>query len=178
MRNFFIFILFCFYGCESPSYLPEDFSSFEGKLSWVKTFGGSNEDIAHAVIETKEGGFAVFGNTKSVDGDVTDKTIEESDLWLLKFNAEAELEWAKTYGGSGDDRGHSLIQMNDGGFMLLGYSQSEDGLGSNNEGQHDTWILRLDAQGVFMWERSFGYGGHDHAYSIIKTSDGGALFNE
>ena len=177
MRNFFIFILFCFYGCESPSYLPEDFSSFEGKLSWVKTFGGSNEDIAHAVIETKEGGFAVFGNTKSVDGDVTDKTIEESDLWLLKFNAEAELEWTKTYGGSGDDRGHSLIQMNDGGFMLLGYSQSEDGLGSNNEGQHDTWILRVDAQGVFMWERSFGYGGHDHAYSIIKTADGGSLFN-
>ena len=177
MRNFFIFILFCFCGCESTSYLPEDFSFFEGKLSWVKTFGGSNEDIAHAVIETEDGGFAVFGNTKSVDGDVTDKTIEESDLWLLKFNVEAELEWTKTYGGSGDDRGHSLIQMNDGGFMLLGYSQSEDGLGSNNEGQHDNWVLRVDAQGVFMWERSFGYGGHDHAYSIIKTADGGALFN-
>ena len=177
MRNFFIFILFCFCGCESTSHLPEDFSSFEGKLSWVKTFGGSNEDIAHAVIETEDGGFAVFGNTKSVDGDVTDKTIEESDLWLLKFNAEAGLEWTKTYGGSGDDRGHSLIQMNDGGFMLLGYSQSEDGLGSNNEGQHDNWVLRVDAQGVFMWERSFGYGGHDHAYSIIKTADGGALFN-
>ena len=177
MRNFFIFILFCFCGCESTSYLPEGFSSFEGKLSWVKTFGGSNEDIAHAVIETEDGGFAVFGNTKSVDGDVTDKTIEESDLWLLKFNVEAELEWTKTYGGSGDDRGHSLIQMNDGGFMLLGYSQSEDGLGSNNEGQHDNWVLRVDAQGVFMWERSFGYGGHDHAYSIIKTADGGALFN-
>ena len=157
MRNFFIFILFCFCGCESTSYLPEGFSSFEGKLSWVKTFGGSNEDIAHAVIETEDGGFAVFGNTKSVDGDVTDKTIEESDLWLLKFNVEAELEWTKTYGGSGDDRGHSLIQMNDGGFMLLGYSQSEDGLGSNNEGQHDNWVLRVDAQGVFMWERSFGY---------------------
>ena len=177
MRNFFIFILFCFYGCESPSYLPEDFSSFEGKPYWVKTFGGSNEDIAHAVIETEDGGFAVFGNTKSVDGDVTDKIIEESDLWLLKFDAEAELEWTKTYGGSGDDRGHSLIQMNDGGYILLGYSQSKDGHGSNNEGQHDNWILRVDAQGVFMWERSFGYGGHDHAYSIIKTSDGGALFN-
>ena len=177
MRKFFIFILFCFYGCESPSDLPEDFSSFEGKLSWVKTFGGTEEDIAHAVIETQDGGFAVFGNTKSIDGDVTDKTEEESDLLLLKFNAEAELEWTKTYGGSGDDRGHSLIQMDDGGFMLLGYSQSADGLGSKNEGQHDNWVLRVDAQGVFMWERSFGYGGHDHAYSIIKTADGGALFN-
>ena len=104
------------------------------------------------------------------------KPKKKAIYWLLKFNAEAELEWAKTYGGSGDDRGHSLIQMDDGGFMLLGYSQSADGLGSKNEGQHDNWVLRVDAQGVFMWERSFGYGGHDHAYSIIKTADGGALF--
>ena len=166
MRIFFIFLVFCFFGCENKTRIPEDFSSFEGEQSWVKTFGGTNEDIAHAVIETQDGGFAVFGNTKSVDGDITDKLVEESDLLLLKFDAAAELEWTKTYGGSGDDRGHSLIQMDDGGYTLLGYSQSADGLGSNNEGQHDNWILRVDSQGVFMWERSFGYPGHDHAYSI------------
>ena len=177
MRIFFILIICSFYGCENTIRIPEDFSSFEGERSWVKTFGGTNEDIAHAVIATQDGGFAVFGNTKSVDGDITDKFVEESDLLLLKFDAAAELEWTKTYGGSGDDRGHSLIQMDDGGYMLLGYSQSADGLGSNNEGQHDNWILRVDSQGVFMWERSFGYPGHDHAYNIIKTSDGGVFFN-
>mgnify|MGYP001224470389 CR=1 FL=1 len=183
MRNLLIFIVFCFYGCESINNLTgnypdlENSDSFQGQLSWVKTFGGTNEDIAHAVIETSDGGFAVFGNTKSVNGNVTDKIIEESDFWLLKFNSEAELEWNKTYGGSGDDRGHSLIQMEDNGFMLLGYSQSIDGLGSNNEGQHDNWVIRIDEQGDFIWERSFGYAGHDHAYNIIKTSDGGALFN-
>jgi len=183
MRFFYFLFILCFCGCENTTsisgYYPDlgISSSFEGELSWVKTFGGTNEDVAHAVIETSDGGFAVFGNTKSINGDITDKALEESDLWLLKFNSEGELEWNKTYGGSGDDRGHSLIQMDDNGFMLLGYSQSADGLGTNNEGQHDNWIIRINEQGNFMWERSFGYAGHDHAYNIIKTSDGGALFN-
>ena len=183
MRFFYFLFILCFCGCENATSISGHYPdsgisfSFEGELSWVKTFGGTNEDVAHAVIETSDGGFAVFGNTKSINGDITDKALEESDLWLLKFNSEGELEWNKTYGGSGDDRGHSLIQMDDNGFMLLGYSQSADGLGTNNEGQHDNWIIRINEQGNFIWERSFGYAGHDHAYNIVKTSDGGALFN-
>ena len=110
MRFFYFLFILCFCGCENAtsisSYYPDSgiSSSFEGKLSWVKTFGGTNEDVAHAVIETSDGDFAVFGNTKSINGDITDKALEESDLWLLKFNSEGELEWNKTYGGSGDDR--------------------------------------------------------------------------
>ena len=177
MRYLLILIVLIFFSCENKVVFLEETSTFQGALSWVKTFGGTNEDVAHAVIETSDGGFAVFGNTQSVNGTIADKIEEESDFWLLKFNSEGVLEWNKTYGGSGDDRGHSLIQMEDNGYLLLGYSQSADGLASNNEGQHDNWIVRVDQQGGFMWEKSFGYAGHDHAYNLIKTSDGGALFN-
>ncbi len=102
--------------CESPSrssrYILVPHICRES-LSWVKTFGGTEEDIAHAVIQTQDGGFAVFGNTKSIDGDVTDKIYRrrKRSIACLKFNADAELEWTKTYGGSGDDRGHSLVQI-------------------------------------------------------------------
>ena len=150
MRFIFLIVILFILGCEKTNLNTFSYSKFQGKLSWAKTFGGTDEDIAHAVIQTQDGGFAVIGNTKSLDGDLIDKTYEGSDIWLLKFNAEAELQWNKTYGGSEDDRGHSLVQTADGGYMLLGYSQSSDGIGSNNEGQHDNWIIRVDEQGAFM----------------------------
>jgi hypothetical protein len=177
MRFIFLIVTLFLLSCEKTNLNTFSYPKFHGELSWVKIFGGTDEDIAHAIIQTQDGGFAVFGNTKSNDGDITDKIYEGSDLWLLKFNADADLEWSKTYGGSGDDRGHSLVQTTDGGYMLLGYSKSSDGIASNNEGQHDNWIIRVDELGVFMWERSFGFLGHDHAYNIIQTSDGGFLFN-
>lgn len=147
------------------------------RLASVNLYGGSEEDIAHAIIATQDGGFAVLGNTKSTNGSIVDKTVAVSDLVLLKFNTTAQLEWVKTYGGSKDDRGHSLVQLSDGGFAVVGYAMSSDLDASENKGQHDNWVLRLDAQGTLLWEKSFGFLGHDHAYNIIATADAGFLFN-
>ena len=176
-RSVFIVFFFLAVGCENTPLSESVPVSTKHALQWVQLFGGSAEDIAHAVIATSDGGFAVLGNTKSTNGDIQDKTVEVSDLLLIKYSATAQLEWSKTYGGSLDDRGHSLVQMTDGGYALLGYSMSSDIDASNNEGQHDNWVLRVDAQGELMWEKSFGFSGHDHAYSIIATQDGGLLFN-
>lgn len=179
MRTHFLFLLviLILVSCDNSPWEVLDQESNTYELKWVKIMGGSQEDIAHAVVATQDGGFAILGNTQSIDGDITDKSEEVSDLWLLKFSADFTLEWSKTYGGSGDDRGHSLVQLADGGYALLGYSMSDDGDASENQGQHDNWVLRVDSNGTLLWERSFGYSGHDHAYNIIKTSDGGLLFN-
>lgn len=147
------------------------------ELQWIKLFGGSDEDQAHSVISTQDGGFAVVGNSKSVDGDLLGKARAVSDLLVLKYNAQYDLEWKQTYGGSGDDRGHSIVEMPLGGYAVLGYSMSDDGDASNNEGEHDNWVLRIDALGNLLWEKSYGFSGHDHAYNIISTQDGGLLFN-
>lgn len=149
---------------------------FFGEIDWIKNFGGSGEDTARSIIATSDGGYAVFGYTNSVDGDVTDKTMQVVDYWLLKLDAQGNLQWNKTYGGSGEDKGRAVIQTNDGGYALTGYAQSADGDGSNNEGFHDNWIIRLDAQGNILWERSFGFSGHDHSYDIMQTEDGGLFF--
>lgn len=146
-------------------------------LQFLQLFGGSDEDVAHAIIPTQDGGFAILGNTKSTDGDLDNKALPVSDLLLIKFSADAILEWHTTYGGSEDDRGHSLVQLSDGGYAILGYSMSQDGDASLNQGQHDNWVIRTDAYGTLLWEKSFGFSGHDHAYNIIATQDGGLLFN-
>ena len=84
MRFNFLIVVLSILSCEKADINTFSYPKFKGELSWVKTFGGTDEDVAHAVIQTQDGGFAVIGNTKSLDGDLTDKIYEGSDLWLLK----------------------------------------------------------------------------------------------
>ena len=151
-------------------------TDFKGELDWVKNFGGSGNESAQAIIKTDDGGYAILGYTSSINGDVSTKTEEENDYWFLKFDGNGNLQWNKTYGGSKDDIGQSLSQTKDGGYILTGYSMSSDGDVSNNEGFHDNWILKLDAQGVLEWQSSYGFSGHDHSYDILEASQGGYFF--
>ncbi|MBC8767495.1 hypothetical protein H4O18_05780 [Arenibacter sp. BSSL-BM3] len=175
-------IIFCFIALSCSNNDEEhknelDKSVFLGELEWVKSFGGSLDDTAQAIISTNDGGFAILGFSNSIDGDINDKALEDNDYWMLKLDQEGILQWSRTYGGSLDDIGKNIVQTSDGGYALIGYSQSSDGDASNNEGFHDNWILKLDASGNIEWERSFGFSGHDHSYDLIQTSDGGFFFS-
>lgn len=110
---------------------------FQGQVEWIRNFGGSGDDTARAIVATVDGGYAVLGFSNSIDGDLTDKTTQVNDYWLLKLDTDGNLVLNKTYGGSKDDRGQSLVQTNDGGFAVTGYAMSDDGDASNNEGLHD-----------------------------------------
>jgi hypothetical protein len=148
-------------------------ASFLGELDWTQTFGGSGQDYATATVQTPDGGYAVVGYTQSTDGDITDKTATDSDFWVFKLAANGSLIWSKTYGGSADDRGADIINTQDGGFAVTGFSRSNDGDSSANEGFQDYWIIKLDASGNLLWEQSFGFAGSDQASALIETTDGG-----
>ena len=155
----------------------DDTTSPKEITTTVKTIGGAKNESAQAITKTTDGGFAVLGYTQSIDGDITDKPLEGFDYWLLKFNAKQELQWSKTYGGSGDDRGHDIIQTTDGGFAIIGSSQSDDDDVTNNAGSQDYWIAKLDPSGTIIWQKSFGFPGLDNGISVIQTNDGGYLLN-
>jgi len=176
-----LFMALGFFGCSIDgekriTLAPEVQVEFLGEVEWVKNFGGSGEETAQAIIATSDEGYAILGFSNSMDGDIVGKTTAVNDYWLLKLDAAGNLEWNKTYGGSKDDKGQSLAQTKDGGYILTGYAMSDDGDGSNNEGFHDNWILKLDASGNIEWEKSFGFSGHDHSYDILQTQDGGFFF--
>jgi len=152
--------------------VPQSFAD----VVWAKNFGGSGDESPRSIITTNDGGYAVFGLTNSTDGDLADKQIAVNDYWLIKLDANGNLQWQRTYGGSKDDQGQQAIQTSDGGYAITGYAMSDDGDASNNEGFHDNWILRLDSTGNVLWEKSFGFSGHDHSYDIIETEDGGFFF--
>lgn len=171
-------VTLCFsLGCSRGDDAPQPQApAFSGELEWARVYGGSGAESGRSVIATDDGGFAVLGFSESTDGDLQGKALAVNDYWLLKFDAASNLEWSRTYGGSMDDRGQSVIQLSDGGYALTGYAMSSDGDGSNNEGFHDNWVVRLDAAGHLLWQQSFGFSGHDHSYDLVETADGGLVF--
>ncbi|TAI47458.1 hypothetical protein [Flagellimonas allohymeniacidonis] len=178
-RTFALLVIILGFSCsnDDSSSDPPSAVSFLGEVDWMKTYGGSGDDTAQSVTSTSDGGYAILGYSNSADGDLIGKTTTVNDYWLLKLDTDGNLQWSKTYGGSKDDRGQSVIQTIDGGYAIVGYAMSDDGDGSNNEGFHDNWILRLDANGAILWEKSFGFSGHDHSYDVVQTADGGFFFS-
>ncbi|WP_418638631.1 hypothetical protein [Winogradskyella sp.] len=144
-------------------------------VSFVKTLGGTKNDSGQSVVATTDGGYAILGFTQSMNGDITDKTNESFDFWVLKYNASGDLQWQKTFGGSADERGSSIIQTQDGGYAILGFSFSNDGDLNNNSGLQDYWLAKLDANGNLSWQKSFGFQGTDSGISVIQTNDQGYL---
>lgn len=144
-------------------------------IDFVKTLGGTKNESAQALAKTSDGGYAILGYAQSMDGDITNKSDESFDYWLLKYDQNDLLQWQKTYGGSDDDRGNDIIQTSDGGYAITGFSKSIDGDVSENSGAHDFWVSKLDANGSITWEKSFGFLGADIGNSILQSNDGGYL---
>lgn len=143
--------------------------------NFIKTFGGSKNDVAQTIINTNDNGYAVLGHSQSTDFDIKTKTNESFDYWFLKFDSNHNLQWSKTFGGSDDDRGRDVVQTNDNGFLITGFSRSSDGDVSSNEGNYDFWTIKLNESGLILWEKNFGFLGSDQAYAIKSTADNGFL---
>jgi hypothetical protein len=167
-------VIFLFIQCskDEGTESPETNSS---KIEFIKTFGGSKNDVLQSVVKTSDGGYATLGYTQSNDGDINNKNNEDFDFWLMKFAADDTLLWSKTYGGTNDDRGTDIITTNDGGFALLGYSKSADGDVTLNAGAQDFWILKISNTGAILWQKTFGYAGADTGTALLQTKDNGFL---
>lgn len=179
MTRYYFLLIFFLLSC-TPEYseinfIKTDLESKSPKI--IDIVGGSDEDLVKKVISTKDGGFIIVGNSKSVDGDFKMKNRLGNDIFVTKFSSTGQIQWTNFYGGSDDDVGNDIIESKDGSFYIIGYSKSKDGDASVNNGQHDNWLLKIDSSGNLLWERSYGFAGHDHAYNILATKDGGLFFN-
>lgn len=161
--------------CCSDDNPNNDEYTFQNELDFISTYGGTKNESANSVVSTTDGGYVVLGYTQSMDGDVIDKQNESFDYWVTKFNTDGLLQWSKTYGGTNDDRGSDIIRTLDGGFAILGYTQSVDEDITQNAGFQDYWIAKLNPQGEIEWQNSYGYAGADNGTSLIQTSDSGYL---
>ncbi len=142
-------------------------------IEFIKVLGGSQNDSFRAVVSTSDGGYAAIGDSQSTDGDITDNDDQINQLWLVKTDQNGTIIFSKTYGGSEDNRATDIITTSDGGYAILGYSESSDGDLTDNNGFYDHWIAKLDSQGTIEWQHNYGFSGSDQANALIQTTDGG-----
>ncbi len=136
--------------------------SQKGELIWQKTFGGSDWDQATNVIPTKDGGFAVCGVSWSEQ--INGKS-RAADFVLMKFDAKANREFLKTYGGSSDDIAQKVVETDD-GYVLAGTTWSDDGdVGEKHHGS-DYWIVKTDKKGDLVWQKCIGDDMDEIAYAL------------
>jgi hypothetical protein len=132
--------------------------------SWIKTFGGPNDDLAGSVQQTSDGGYIIAGNTYSYGAG-------GSDVYLIKTDANGNKLWERTFGGINDDYGESVQQTSDGGYIIAGYTYSYGAGGS------DVYLIKTDANGNKLWESTFGGINDDYGESVQQTSDSGYIIS-
>ena len=150
----------------------------EGNIEWQKTYGGNYNDELRSIVVTKDGNYLVAGySNSSISGDKKEDSFGLGDYWVLMLNTKGNIIWQRTIGSKQDDNLSTVIQLNAGGFMLGGSSNSESSSlkekGSSNGS--DFWLVKIDDSGNILWENSYDYGKEDILTSIIENEDSSLL---
>ena len=148
-------------------------ASAQPVAEWRTVLGGGEDEFAHAVALSDDGGYVIAGETRSFGSG-------SQDGWLVKLNALGEQQWSQTYGGPESDVIYAVQKTEDGGYILAGETHSSEGA---TAAQSDYWLVKTDADGKPEWERSFGNSEQsltittmdtsDVAHSVRQTRDGG-----
>ncbi|MBI5073133.1 hypothetical protein HZA99_04910 [Candidatus Woesearchaeota archaeon] len=133
----------------------------DGNKQWEQTFGGSDDDQIKSLQQTMDEGYVMAGYTYS-------SGAGGMDGWLVKTDADGNKQWEKTFGGSESDYIYSVQQTTDGGYVLVGYT---DSFGA---GESDGWLVKTDGEGSKQWEQTFGRSKYESGFlSVVQTTDGG-----
>jgi gliding motility-associated-like protein len=149
-----------------------------GNLVWQKSLGGTQSEIARSIQLTPDGGYIVTGFTASNDGNVSgNHTLLGSfaDYWVVKLSSDGNIQWQKCYGGNKNELGFFIQLTADGGYIVAGSAESNDGDANCNAGITDVWIIKINNTGTLEWQKSIGGDYYDEAYCIQPTNDGGYI---
>lgn len=128
---------------------------------WAKTYGGTNDDWAKAVAVTPNGDVIVVGETDSFGAG-------GYDAWVLRLDANGNVKWVKTYGGSSYDRADAVAIAPDGDIIVAGETTIDDIYGS-------VWVLRLDENGDIKWQKTYDMDYLSGTHAITVTDSGNII---
>ena len=133
-----------------------------GDTLWTKTYGGAEEDLGRSVQQTTDGGFIIAGSTNSFGAG-------DEDLWVIKTDVNGDTLWTKTYGGIEEDQGNSIKQTSDGGYVVVGNTESY------GAGDNDVYLIKINSDGDTLWTKTYGDINNESGIDIQLTSDGGYI---
>ena len=130
---------------------------------WEQTYGGANgDDYGRSVQQTNDGGYIIVGYTNSFGN-------SDTDIYLIKTDGNGDSLWTKTFGGTDKDKGYSVQQTTDGGYIIVGSSRSF------GNGSADVYLIKTDVNGDSLWTKTFGGEGYEIGKSVQQTTDGGYI---
>lgn len=148
---------------------------FSGNIIWDKTIGTSDRQEYNAVIHpASDGGFYIACGTEAgIDGDKTEASYGQYDVWVLKCNASGKILWQKSLGGTYQDMPSSILELPDGGILLaIGSSSQKDGNKTEeNFGYQNIWLVKLSSSGAIIWQSIMGGTGMDRDPILTLNAD-------
>ncbi|MFC1654380.1 PQQ-binding-like beta-propeller repeat protein [Myxococcota bacterium] len=165
-----------------------------GTIEWQKSYDGHGNDAGYKVIKSSGGGYVLVGRFDgslgvmkiSFVGEIVWKrtfnvgnfnriqqTLDDGYILVgdsgrvLKMDVNGEALWSKTYRGNGTDWLYDVLQNADGSYLICGSTNSF------GAGEYDAWIIKLDDEGVVMWQKTYGGTGNDRFSSFVETQEGG-----
>ncbi len=135
--------------------------SMDGEILWENTYGGDAHDQGLYLEKTADGGYLLLGETESMGAG-------GRDLYLLQIDAQGELVWEQTFGGAETEWAKDMIPLADGGFLLLGETNSYNQ-------DFDVYLIRLDADGDEVWSTTLDTGANESGTAVLEAPNGDLL---
>jgi type IX secretion system substrate protein len=132
------------------------------QITFQKTYGGTTVEQAFYVQQTSDSGYIFTGWTLSFG-------FGGYNVYLAKTDMYGNLQWTRTYGGPSNDEGYYVQQTSDGGYIIAG-STFSFGMGLS-----DSYLIKTDSLGNFLWSKVFGSSQYDVVYCVKQTADGGYI---
>jgi len=137
-----------------------------GNKQWDKVFDKDGiGDNGNSILQTSDGGYIICGRANGGDGK------RDGDIWVIKTDSSGDIQWDKVFGKGGyyEDEGHSIQQTYDGGYIIIGLTESYGPRGYN------IWLIKIDSFGNEQWNKVLGGWYQEYGYSVKQTSDGGFI---
>lgn len=136
----------------------------------VDSIGGSNNDRATDIVfvSGEPNTYIISGYSESDDMDIPNN-YGGTDGCLLKVNATTgAIDWILNLGGSDLDELECITKDNAGFYYAAGFTKSDDLDLADNElaGAKDLWLLKFDAAGNIIWQKTYGGSGNDSANDL------------
>lgn len=127
--------------------------------AFQRTFGGAKRDEGRSIVAAHNGGYVIAANTESFGNG-------GSDIHIMKLDRLGHLDWRRNYGGVRDEKANDIIRTPDGGYFVLGSTQTY------GRGEEDIWLLKLNSSGRKSWEKTYGDGQQEVGLRITALKDG------
>jgi hypothetical protein len=175
-------------GYKPLSSYPSYFSSYwlikispTGDVIWQKYYEGSSfkgNDLSDIILLSD--GYLIGGSSEAnIGNNKSENSRGFYDYWVIKTDFDGNKIWDKTFGGSSGEILNSIVATPDNGFLIGGQSYSPAGFdksqGRYGDGTDDYWIVKMDANGTKLWDKTFGGSSSDKLKRIINMPDGGYL---